>query len=214
MKIFCLCVLVLAGVSGCSALSRGSAPREEFTILQSFMSGSFSSQAQASEDPEFRDIRLHMAPIWDARTTRTQRWLYVEQAAAESMDKPYRQRIYRLIDTGGGTYRSEVYEIPVNPQFFAGAWADPSRFQTITPEQLIAREGCSVVLRRVRAKEPVFEGGTGETACWDSRDGAMFMTSKVWIGVPGLWTWDQGFDGAGAQVWGTTKGPYVFRRVD
>ncbi|HEX2837868.1 MAG TPA: chromophore lyase CpcT/CpeT [Phycisphaerales bacterium] len=214
MKVIWLLVAALAGLSGCSALSKGAGPRSEFAILQSFMSGSFSSQTQAAEDPEFRDIRLHMEPIWDARTTRTQRWLYVEQSAAESMDKPYRQRVYRLIDTRGGTYRSEVYELPGDPLTFAGAWAEPSRFDVLTPEQLVAREGCTVVLRRVPAKEPVFEGGTEGSGCVSTLRGAAYATSKVWIGVPGLRTWDQGFDASGAQVWGATKGPYVFRRVD
>lgn len=214
MKMLGVCVLVVLGVSGCNALSKGAGPRSEFAILQSFMSGSFSSQAQAAEDPDFRDIRLHMEPIWDARTTRTQRWLYVEQAAAESMDKPYRQRIYRLIDSGGGTYRSEVYELPGDPLVFAGAWADPSRFEAIAPEQLVPRDGCAVVLRRVPAKEPVFEGATEGTGCVSTLRGAAYATSKVWIGVPGLRTWDQGFDASGAQVWGATTGPYVFRRVD
>ena len=42
------------------------------------MTGTFSTAVQATEDPEFFDLSLHIKPIWTDRTDG--RWLYVEQA--------------------------------------------------------------------------------------------------------------------------------------
>ena len=67
----------------------------DIAVLTDFMVGSFSSAKQAEKDPEnFRDIRLEMARIWPDRDDGV--WLYVEQAVATSLARPYRQRVYRL----------------------------------------------------------------------------------------------------------------------
>jgi len=77
--------------------------------------------APAKADPQhFKDIRLGVARIWKARTDGI--WLYVEQAAAESLDKPYRQRVYHLRSLGDGRFQSEIYSLKGNPLRLAGAW--------------------------------------------------------------------------------------------
>jgi hypothetical protein len=37
--------------------------------------------------------------------------------------------------------------------------------------------------------------------------------SDVTLSAEELVTWDRGYDAAGKQVWGSTKGPYMFKRV-
>jgi hypothetical protein len=171
------------------------------------LTGSFSSEAQAKEDPEFLDVRLHMARIWASRTDGP--WIYVEQAMATALDKPYRQRVYRLVDRGDGTVESLVYELE-NPADRVGAWRDPSRFDADSPGSLALRDGCSIVLERAG---DAWIGSTNERDCESSLRGARYATSEVVLIEPGLDTWDRGFDAEGKQVWGATKGPYRFRRV-
>ena len=83
-----VCLLVL--LAGGSTPTRGG----DLETLVEWMTGSFSSEAQAAADPDYFDIRLQMVPIWPDRADGA--WLYVEQAAASSLDQPYRQRVYRL----------------------------------------------------------------------------------------------------------------------
>ena len=59
-------------------------------MIAGWMAGSYSSAAQSQSDSEYKNIVLHMKPIWMDRTDG--RWLYVEQAMQEAADKPYRQR--------------------------------------------------------------------------------------------------------------------------
>jgi CpeT protein len=172
------------------------------------LAGSFSSEAQSKVDPEFFDVRLYTTPIWTSRTDGP--WLYVEQAMATALERPYRQRVYRLIDRGDGSVESFVYELP-NPRARIGAWSDPARFESDSPEALVPRAGCSIVLRR---SADAWVGATHERDCESSMRGASYATSEVVLRDDGLDTWDRGFDDAGKQVWGATKGAYQFRRTN
>lgn len=173
--------------------------------LVAWMSGSFSSAAQAAADPDYRDIRLHMTPIWTDR--HDARWLYVEQALSEKPEKPYRQRVYRVSAEKDGV-SSEVYSLPGDPLRFAGAWKDVSLLATLSVTQLAPREGCAVHLHR--DVDGSWSGSTIGQDCPSELAGATHATSEVHVTRDLLTSWDRGFDAAGKQVWGATKGPYRF----
>jgi hypothetical protein len=177
-------------------------------LLVSWMSGSFSSESQSARDAEFRDIRLHMVPIWSGRIDG--HWLYVEQAVAETLDRPYRQRVYRVRLVEPGLLESAVYTLP-EPERFVGAWREPSRLDTLRPADLEARAGCEVLLRR---RGDTFIGSTLGRLCPSELRGAGHATSDVTISVHRMESWDRGFDDRGRQVWGAETGGYVFERVE
>lgn len=179
-------------------------------ILAGWMAGSFTSAEQhAAAAADFFDIRLTMAPVWTERTDGP--WLYVEQAVATAIDRPYRQRLYHLVDQTDGSVRSDVYTLPGDPMAWAGAHASPQRFDSMTPDQLQLRSGCSIVLRRV--DERTWAGSTEGNGCASERSGAAYATAEVTLTEQGMATLDRGFDAAGKQVWGSTKGPYRFVKV-
>lgn len=180
------------------------------------LTGSYTSAEQAKADPEFLEVHLHMARIWPARSDG--QWLYVEQAMAGAADKPYRQRIYHLVDEGEGSVLSVVYELP-NASDRIGAWRTPEVFAGDAPAMLVVREGCAIRLVRDGAG---WRGSTNGKDCLSSLRGASYATSEVVLlrerretGVQTglrttLRTWDRGFDAGDRQVWGAIKGPYVF----
>ncbi len=182
----------------------------DYETLSQWLTGSFSSQEQAQAEPDdFLDIRLEMARIWKQR--RDGYWIYVEQAAARSLDRPYRQRVYRLTRLSDGRFESMVFELPDDPLKFAGAFREPEPLKYFNPQRLIPRAGCSMFIRRV--SDDAFEGSTEGKGCASTLRGASYATSRAKISAQALETWDQGFDDSDRQVWGATKGPYVFRRV-
>ncbi len=218
-RLACLLAGLSLGLSGCTAPEPEpevveAAPtaaqfEPELTELCEWMTGSFSSAAQAVSDPEgYFDIRLEMVRIWPLRTDGI--WLYVEQAAAESLDKPYRQRVYQVFETQPGTYASEVYLVPGDPLRFAGGFADPSRLADLKPAELELRRGCGVFLVR---SEGAFVGSSGVGTCPSNLRGAAYAISDITIAADVLTSWDRGYDFRGVQVWGATKGPYVFEKV-
>ncbi|MBS0198394.1 MAG: chromophore lyase CpcT/CpeT [Planctomycetes bacterium] len=213
-------LFVMIGLVGIAAAQPGTpAPAPITTIapprddvlreVVGLMSGAFSSEAQSKSDPNYFDIRLHMTRIWPQEKDGA--WLYVEQAVATALEKPYRQRVYHVTVVTGGTVKSEVYQLPGDPLDFAGAWREPDKFAKLTPQDLKIKDGCAVVLNRIEAK--VYEGGTQGQGCPSERQGAAYATSTVHMDETGLSTWDRGFDKDDQQVWGATKGGYKFDRV-
>jgi hypothetical protein len=179
----------------------------DVATLAEWLTGSFSSAAQAAADESFFDIRLHMQPIWSDRDDGP--WLYVEQAVATAQDSPYRQRVYRLREVEPGLLESAVFTLP-DPEAAVGAWRDPDRLAGVAPADLEPRGGCSILLRRAG---DAFVGSTLGTLCPSDLRGARYASSEVRVTRDRLVSWDRGFDASGTQVWGARTGGYVFDRM-
>lgn len=174
--------------------------------LKTYMTGTFNSAAQAARDTTYFDITLHMYPIW---TDREGCWLYVEQAVTARQEKPYRQRIYKLEQTGAQRFVSKVYTIK-NEKDYVNAWKTPGAFDRLTLEGIELKSGCEVVLQPSGRQ---FSGATGDKTCPSELRGASYATSRVTVFPDKILSWDQGFDAAGKQVWGATAGGYEFLKV-
>lgn len=205
----CLSCLALL-TTACGTVNQGPVERirpvgGDVREVAAWMSGSYSSAAQAAKDPQFRSVVLHIAPIWIDRPDA--RWFYVEQAMTDSQDRPYRQRVYRLSDSTVGV-ESMVFELPGDPLVHAGAWKSPRPLDQLLPSMLVPKAGCAVKLTRAESGE--WTGGTDGTGCPSARQGAAYTTSEVTLTATELRSWDRGYDAQGKQVWGSTAGPYVF----
>ncbi len=179
--------------------------------LVRYMTGNFSSEVQHLASPEdFFDIRLKMVPIWTDRDDGP--WLYVEQAAAIKEDRPYRQRVYRLIQLDDGTIESRVYTLPGDSLRFTGAWQNMSLLAEVTPTDLALREGCSIYLTRMA--DGSFVGTTLGHDCESTLAGAAYAASEATITANRLVSWDRGYSEEGKQVWGAEKGGYEFVKIN
>lgn len=183
---------------------------EGFTVLVDWMTGIYASEAQSKTDPEYFDIRLAMARIWHDREDGV--WLYVEQAVAQMMDKPYRQRVYRLRHVGARIYESSVYELPGDPLAHAGAHTTEKPLGEMSPDDLTLMPGCGVVLRRM--PDGTFAGSTLGSQCGSDFRGASYATSEVRVTEKGITSWDRGYGADHKQVWGAVKGSYVFDKTE
>ena len=176
--------------------------------LVTMMEGSFSSEEQSKNDSNYYDIRLHMKRIWPEISSAY--YLYVEQAVASAQEKPYRQRVYRITNTYEGRFESAVYTMN-DPLRFAGEWKKENPLSDLTPDSLISREGCSVILTLMN--DDTYEGSTEGNNCESDLRGAKYATSEVKISKDVIISWDRGYDAEGRQVWGAEKGGYIFKRV-
>ena len=180
---------------------------DELQKLKSWMTGSFSSEEQSIADSNFYNIHLEMVQIW--KESKDTIWLYVEQAFESSLDKPYRQRVYRLIKKDDGAFESAVFTLN-NPLRFAGAWKEERPLNQLIPDSLSERTGCAIILEFM---DGVFVGSTVEKNCVSNLHGALYATSEVRIEETVLTSWDRGFDANDAQVWGSETGPYIFQKI-
>lgn len=191
-----------------SAMAQQKLTERDMVMLKAFMSGSFSSETQAKADSDYYDIRLHMVPIWKERQDGF--WLYVEQAVATAQEKPYRQRVYHVQLQNDSTITSSVYELE-NPLRFAGAWKKDQPLETLNPDSIKSREGCTIYLKRT--PQGTFTGSTPGKDCISNLRGAAYATSEVIIQRDMLLSWDRGWDKNDKQVWGAEKGGYRFEKI-
>ena len=172
--------------------------------VAALLCGTFSSEAQHREAPDdYLWVRLVVVPVWPWRDDGP--WLYVEQAERSALQRPYRQRVYRLVPLPDGAVRSDVHLLPGEPLAWSAAWREPRPLADVTPADLTLREGCSVVLRRSGDR---WVGATDGRDCESRRAGAAWATSEVVLTEDRLLSWDRGFDAAGGLVWGPRDGPY------
>ncbi|MBX7044657.1 MAG: chromophore lyase CpcT/CpeT [Ignavibacteria bacterium] len=205
MKKLLILLALLLGVSSFSFAKPK--PKSELMKLVARMEGSFSSQEQSERDTNYFDIRLHMKRIWKERTDGV--WLYVEQAVATAQQKPYRQRVYHVTQTGKNKFLSEVYTME-NPLRFAGDYKKDNALSGLTPDSLKSREGCGVYLTKTKSGN--YKGLTKGKDCPSDLRGAKYATSEVTIYKNKLVSWDRGWGDNGEQIWGATGGGYIFKK--
>ncbi len=177
--------------------------------LASLLTGVFSSAEQAIAERGYRHVVLHVVPVWTQRTDGP--WLYVEQALAEAIDQPYRQRIYQLARSDDGTLESRVFTL-ADPITATGAWRQPNPLATVSPADLTHRDGCTVFL--TEQADGTFHGRTQGNGCASELRGASYATSEVVLYPNRMISWDRGFNAAGVQVWGASAGGYIFKRIE
>lgn len=199
-----LSILLLHACGGSRAISYSDSQEE----LAELLTGSFSSETQALQDSSYSAVHLHIVPVWKERTGQ---WFYVEQALAKQGEKPYRQRMYRVVQLSSERFKILNYEFR-NPQVFAGKWSAPQFFDDYPEEIVLIKEGCGVFLHRKAFKH--YEGETYGEDCFSQFQGAQYATSEVEIRSDLIKTWDRGWSEEGKQVWGPKEGAYRFERID
>lgn len=166
--------------------------------------GRFDSGDQAMRDPRYLAIQLLTCAV--AVPDFGPRVMYVEQARADALAMPYRQRLY-VVEPDGDGVRSRVFEFN-NPAMFVGLCRDPGAAD-VRVDDVVERAGCAVSLRVVGNR---FEGGTTGQDCASTLMGASWASSEVVLREDGLDSWDRGYNAQGRQVWGATAGAYRFVR--
>jgi hypothetical protein len=182
---------------------------EDLHLLADWMTGSFSSQEQSEEDAAYYDVRLQMVPVWEDR--RDGYWLYVEQAIANSLDEPYRQRVYHLTQEQENIFKSEVYTFE-EPRRFARAWELEQPLASLAPDSLTWKEDCDIYL--TLQGDSLFVGSTREGKCISDFRGADYATSDVRLSENLLYTLDRGWTEDGVQVWGARDEGYYFQKIE
>lgn len=198
-------------MTGCLLLNSGLSAVESSALdrLAACLSGTFSSADQARGDQNFRDVTLHVVPLWVGRSDGP--WLYAEQALTDAPDHPYRQRIYQLAARTDGALECRVFELP-DPIAATGAWKDPARLTMLDPAGLTTHVGCTLILRALT--DGSFKGGTAGKDCANTLRGASYATTETTVSPRETMTWERGYNASDTQVWGSIHGGYIFRRIE
>lgn len=200
-KILLLCFLAF----GASAVV--GQQNENLKELCGLMRGTFTTELQAQQDTDYYDITLTMMPIWKFKDEGC--WLYVEQALTQQLNNPYRQRLYHVIAVSDTTFESHVFEFN-DPTDYVQLWRSAEIMEALTLDAVKEKEGCTVYLTKTALGQYI--GTTKGEGCGSRLRSAQYATSEVEITSGQIVSWDRGFDANHHQVWGATKGGYIFKK--
>ena len=182
---------------------------DETLVVRAFdwLNGRFDSADQARQNPAYFSIQLDSCRV--EAPDIGEHVLYVEQASMNSLNEPYRQRLYHIQAGENGEITSTIYSLN-NPRAAIGLCSRDGT-ANFSATDVSEREGCTVFLTW---NGDEFVGSTRGEACSSNLGGASYATSEVILRADSLESWDRGFDANGLQVWGATAGAYVFVRRD
>ncbi len=172
----------------------------DINYLVNMLEGSYSSNLHSENDSGYLSIEMHIKKIWGDRADG--KWLYTEQAVLMEPDKPYRQRVYRITQSGDRTFESDVFTFN-EPLRFAGDWTKEDPLGELIPDSLTLQEGCTIYLSFT--DENTFEGSTRYDNCPCDFPGAKYLTSEVKITTEAILFRDMCYDANGLQVRGAER---------
>ncbi len=182
---------------------------DQFSTLCTWMAGEFTNQKQSIATPtQFAHIRIFFRPLpWNFFGTIG---FYSEQVYDYDLWSPYRQGIHRLIEQNNSIY-IENYGLQ-DPMRYAGAGRDLSILQSIQPDRIDRRLGCSMVFTRA-PNQPHYIGAVEPgNQCRIPRDGRWtYLVSEVELTATTWVSRDRGFDPISHDlVWGSDHGHLRF----
>ncbi|MEB3331457.1 MAG: chromophore lyase CpcT/CpeT [Synechococcaceae cyanobacterium] len=178
--------------------------------LVRMLSGSYSNQAQAFENPP---LYAHILVTFRPLPQLAPGSLLLEQSYAINPAAPYRIRVLQAEQASDGSLIIHNQAIAQEQRFW-GAVADPALRAAIREGDLQTLEGCTYVVREQG------EGFVGEVEpgcrCLVERKGSTAYLVSSFELQPGLMrTIDRGHDPqTHEQLWGSLAGPFEFERTD
>ena len=179
------------------------------TRLLQMLSGGFSNQAQAFDNPPlYAHILVRLRPLPQLAPGS----LLLEQSYALDPASPYRIRVLRPERRGEELVIHN--QAITDDQRFWGAVEDRALRQRIEPDDLRPLEGCTYVVREQG------EGFVGEVEpgcrCLVERKGrTAYLVSRLELVPDRMLTIDRGHDPVSHEhLWGSLAGPFEFARTD
>ncbi|MBW4550184.1 MAG: chromophore lyase CpcT/CpeT [Aphanocapsa sp. GSE-SYN-MK-11-07L] len=187
-------------------LSLDQQTEEVATLLEGIMDTS----AQAIANPKAPNVRMTTCRVrvTDANPKSEAIFLYQEQALAEDLAKPYRQRFLKILSDRSIQSIQSLSFKPAEPAAWNGFCNQPNSARILTSKDL-GSPVCSVILKR---STQGYVGSTPVEGCPANFKGAVRITNQIELNRSGMKTWDRGFNAQGEQVWGAKSESYQYQR--
>lgn len=184
--------------------------------LGQYLAGEFDNREQALAEPIwYVHLRLWQRPV--QLFTDDSITIFAEQANIVNLDRPYRQRILRVMSSKSDTSLQVQYYMLKNPSALAGAGCNPNLLKTLTSDQLELLPGCilKVTQQEVALNQYQFIATPPpDTRCTFTYQGNTIQVSLGFeITETALNSYDKGIDQlTGKATWGAILGPYRYTK--
>ncbi|MDF5722087.1 MAG: chromophore lyase CpcT/CpeT [Rhizonema sp. PD37] len=188
----------------------------QLLTLANYLAGEFDNREQALEEPVwYVHLRLWHRPV--ALFSEDSITLFAEQANILNLDRPYRQRIIRLVEGKNPDALSVQYYMLKNPGAFIGAGCNSDLLNTLTLDQVEFLPGCILNVTQDTLTTNNFQftaKAPPETRCCFTYLGNTVQVS-LGFGVTQdeFTSYDKGIDSTtGKATWGAVLGPYRYTK--
>lgn len=179
----------------------------DFDQMIEWITGEFSSAELAAKDKAFKSSTLNNAQIWPNAANGA--WIYSEESLTSAPENPIQQRVFFISEINDSEFSIDEYALP-NKGEYIGAWANPEVFSNISVFDLKFKDGCTLFLYYDGFQ---YSGETNKGTCPNDTEGATYSTSSL-ILIPGeIHFWNRGYTEDGKLVWGSSKGPLIFKNL-
>ncbi|RCJ40208.1 chorismate mutase [Nostoc minutum NIES-26] len=185
-------------------------------ILGEYLAGEFDNREQALAEPVwYVNLRMWQRPVDLFREDSIT--LFAEQANIINLDRPYRQRIMRLMPSQDSGSTMIQYYMLKDPSALSGAGRNPALLKTLAIEQLDLLPGCILtVTQEILAPNSYKFAATPlpETRCSFTYLGKSVQVSLGFEATTAEFhSYDKGIDPeTGKATWGAIIGPYRYTK--
>lgn len=186
--------------------------KNDALTLAKWLSGDFSNKSQAYANPPFfAHIRLCIMPLPFDSLDGEGRALFVAQSYNYRLNRPYRQRILRIVPREQHL-EIETYHIPVPDE------VDPRHQRSLHQldvDEVTKVDGCNMIVERL--DDGGFNGEIPRKTCLtrDTGDTKEYLESRMTVYSNDLYTLDRGRDSeTGQRTWGSVAGFFHFKPLE
>lgn len=177
-------------------------PQTEVEEIYTLMEGSFTSEKQAEQNPNYYDISLQLAHIWEDREGK---WVYAEYGLTSKPDIPYSQRVYQLVQTNDNSVEMKSFDLKKSKDY-VGMWKASGAFETLTMKDLLPRNGCTIYFKK---KNNSYLGQTRGVGCNPGMGKANYWTHQFTVSQDRIINWARGYGDNDSLIWGRAEGGYI-----
>lgn len=189
----------------------------QLLTLANYLAGEFDNREQALADPTwYVHLRLWQRPVPLFQEDSFS--IFAEQANIVNLDRPYRQRIIRLLQGSHPDAPLKVqYYMPKNPSTLVGAGRNKALLNTLTPDDLELLPSCvlNVTQQLLTPNRYKFAATPPpDTRCCFTFGGNIVQVSLGFeVTDDKFLSYDKGIDSTtGKATWGAILGPYCYTK--
>jgi hypothetical protein len=192
-------------------ISAARAAESGVALMELYLLGSFTSEAQAARDSSFSPVDIRVEPVKLARADVVEGpWLLFSMH--DRKRDVWQQALYRLRQDPGEITVVESYRL------FRRSSQPPDN-KPVTPDEIAKRRlesivylsGCDVYF--TLGGDGVFRGAHQRGTCKPATLKVAYIYADKTVGPEGMMFWERGYDERDRPVWGPEKGGYVFARM-
>lgn len=190
----------------------------ELSILGGYLAGEFDNGQQALANPAWIvHLRLWKRPV--PLFTGNSITLFAEQANMLNPEQPYRPRILRLSQRDKFAHIDVQYYMLRNINKFLGGGSNPELLKKITPEDIEALPGCSLLIQTQTNNFNKYQFTTtnpNKKPCSFTYKGKIYCISLGFKATLGeLEIYDKGINPkTGKGTWGALMEPFRFKKLE